>query len=137
MKIRLEILGEDGNSNFLKDLVEPAFKRKGFASYNEFAQLISEHTKSSLHAEVAGISRVMIGQTNRLDPERATAYAKVLGIPEKSLMAFAGAVGRVKKSKPIILDDSTNVTVIVKKLAQRQNVTLEDLVKEFLYMEQR
>ncbi|MES3031188.1 MAG: hypothetical protein V4697_02130 [Patescibacteria group bacterium] len=136
MKIKIEILGGSGNGNTIIDLVGPALKHKGYNSYAEFGEIVARKTKSSAHSEVAAISRLMLGQTSKLDPVRAKAYSEILGIPEKSLLAFGGA-GKYHKTRPLIIEDGADVTNAIKKLAQRGTVTVEDLVKEFLYMQHR
>lgn len=133
MKIKIEIMGGDGKS--LKDLVEPALKSKGYQTYQEFAEKAAKITGSTAHAEVACISRVMLGETRRLDPYRAKAYAKILDIPETMLLELGGAGNYYKKTKPIVVDDKTNITQVIKRLAERKEVSVEDLVKELLYMQ--
>ncbi len=135
MNVKIEILSGNSKGKCLKDIIEAALNQKKFASFNEFAQLVSKHTKNSVHAEVECLSRITRGQSNRLAHERAKVYAELLDIPEKNLLELAALGNFHKTSKPIILGDDTDVTSIVKKLAQKQSVSLEDLVKEFLYMQ--
>ncbi len=128
-------MGGNGNGKGLKDLVEPALKSKGFNSYQEFAARVAKITKSKQHAEVACVSRIMLGQSSRLEPHRAKAYSEILEIPENDLLELGGAGNYHKKSKPIMVDDSTDITQVIKKMAQRKEVNVEDLVKELLYMQ--
>ncbi len=135
MKIKIEILGNRvGNGDNLQDVVGAAIKKKGFGSYTEFGEAVAKIRGTKGHAETACLSRVMLGQTSRLDPKRINIYAQALDIPEQELLKFGGA-GKFHKMKPIIVEDSTDVTKAVRKLNNQRTITLEDLVKELLYLQ--
>lgn len=134
MKIKIEIINGNSNGKCLKELVETAIKRKGYSSFSDFAKLVAERTKSSPHAEMECVSRIVRGQSRRLDPERAKAYSEILEIPEKAILEFSAAGNYHKKGKSIIVDGD-DITSAVKRLAQRDLVTTEDLIKEFLFMQ--
>lgn len=135
MKIRIEILGNRvGNGQSLQDVIGDALKKRGFTSFTEFATKVAEIRKSKATTETQGLSRIMLGQTSRLEPDKAKAYAQVLELPEQELLKFGG-MGKYHKNKPIIVEDSTDVTQAVKKLGSQRVITLEDLVKELLYLE--
>lgn len=133
MQIKIEITGGNGKGESLEELVKTALKKQGYNSYTEFAELVAEKSGAQKHAEVACVSRVVLGQTKRIDPDKAKIYAEILKIPAKTLLAF-GAAGKFDKPRPIILDDGVDITKVVKKLAAQNSVTMEDLIKEFLYL---
>ncbi len=135
MQIKIEILGNRvGNGDSLKDVIETAMKKKGFENYTQFAEKVAEARNSKIASETQGISRIMLGSTSRLEPDKAKVYAKILELPEHDLLKF-GSVGKYHKGKPIIVDDSTDVTKLVKKLGTQRAVSLEDLVKQLLYLQ--
>jgi hypothetical protein len=135
MQIRIEILGNrTGNGECLKEVFAAAMKKKGFVSYTELAKVVAEKRGSRVASATHTISRIMLGATSRMTPKNAKDFAEALDIPERELTKFGGA-GKYLKGKPIIVEDSTDVSKAVRKLNGQRIITLEDLVKELLYLQ--
>lgn len=129
MKIKIELI--DGSS--MGTLLEKALKEKGYSSYSEFARLVMQKTGGTEHGEFNSIANLIKGLTSRVTPARARAYAEILGIPEETLLPLC-KIGTYHKAKPILIEDTAVITDAIKKMATQDSVSMEDLVKELLYL---
>ncbi len=134
MQLKIEVLSGDKNNQCLKDIVQSAISAKGFHSQREFARAVAAKTKNTEAAEAERVSQIILGNTMRISPDRAKAYAQILGIPEKNLTAFGTAGNYHHNRQTIIIDEDIDVATIVQKLSKKVKPTLEDLVKELLFL---
>lgn len=134
MKIEITIIGGTSSTDkSLKEIVGTALINGGFQGYTEFGKLVAQITKQSDHCEVAAVSRIMTGISRRIEPSRAGAYAEILGVDKQVLLSF-GQAGKHHRPKPISIDDSVDISVLVKNLAKIKDPSVKDLVKEILYL---
>ncbi len=133
--IKIEVIGDSSGAKTLRDVLIPAIQREGYKSFAEFAREVAKITGNKEHNEVACISRINTGKQEKgLEHNRIQAYARILGIPEKTLSDLSVVGGNSSGGKPFEIAEQTDVTQILEALLEKQKkVTAEDVVKELLW----
>lgn len=136
MKISISLSNTDGpEQDTLKSILGSALNAKGFTSQTAFGREVAKKLGTTPHGETAALNRIVMGKVKKIEPQRAEAYAEILGIAKENLLKCNDIIrNESRANKPFHLDAKQDVASVIKKLSQKQSVSAEDLMKELLWL---